>query len=80
MIVSLLRTLIEPLVDYKDDLVIKELTEDAFGYIVYEVIVNQEDIGRVIGRRGSIAKAIRTICFAAATKNNKKIKINIDHF
>lgn len=78
--VALLKTLIEPLVDYKDDLVVKELTEDAYGYLVYEVIVNKEDIGRVIGRRGNIAKAIRTVCFAAAMKNNKKIKINIDHF
>jgi len=77
---SLIKTLIEPLVDFKEEVVVKQFTEDAFGYVVYEVIVNKDDIGRVIGKRGRIAKAIRTICYAAAMKNKKKIRINIDHF
>lgn len=80
IIETLLKTLIEPLVDYKEDVVVKEFTEDADGFIVYEVIVNREDIGRVIGKRGKIARAIRTICYAAAMKDKKKIRINIDHF
>ncbi|ERJ13492.1 KH domain-containing protein [Haloplasma contractile] len=77
---KLIATILEPLVDHKDDLVVKELPEDAEGFTIYEVLVNQEDVGRVIGKRGRIAQAVRSICYAAATKEGKKIRINIDHF
>jgi uncharacterized protein len=75
---NLIKTLVEPLVDNKEDIIIKQLDEDADGYIVYAVMVNKDDIGRVIGRNGSIAQAIRTICYAAAMKHKKRVKINID--
>ncbi len=77
---NLIKTLIEPLVDHKEDIFVKSFDEDADGYIVYEVMVHQEDIGRVIGRHGSVAQSIRTICYAAAMKSKKRIRINIDHF
>jgi hypothetical protein len=80
MIETLIKTLVEPLVDHQEDIFVKQFTEDADGYIIYEVLVNREDIGRVIGKHGSIAQAIRTICYAAAMKNKKRIRINIDHF
>ncbi|NLG82113.1 MAG: KH domain-containing protein [Bacilli bacterium] len=77
---ELIRTLVEPLVEHKEDVYIKRFDEDADGYIVYSVMVNKDDIGRIIGKRGSIAQAIRTICYAAATKNKQMVKINFDHF
>lgn len=77
---NLLRTLVEPLIDHKDDLIVKQFAEDADGYTVYEVIVNQVDVGRVIGKGGNIAQAIRTICYAAAMKDQKRVRINIDSF
>ena len=77
---NLIKTLVEPLIDKKEDLIVKQFDEDADGYIVYEIMVSQEDIGRVIGRNGSIAQAIRTVCYAAAMKNKLRIRINIDHF
>lgn len=77
---NLIRTMIEPLVEFKDEVVVKQFDEDADGYIVYEVIVNQADVGRIIGKGGRIAQAMRTICYAAATKQNKRVRINIDSF
>ncbi len=77
---NLIKTLIEPLVDHKEDIYIKQFEEDVDGYVVYEVMVNKEDIGRVIGKHGSVAQSIRTICYAAAMKRKQRIRINIDHF
>ncbi|WP_295255232.1 KH domain-containing protein [Veillonella sp.] len=44
---------------------------------VYEVHVAPEDMGKVIGKRGRIAKAIRAVAKAAAIKENKKISVDI---
>lgn len=48
-------------------------------YTLIEVIVNNDDMGCVIGKQGKIANAIRTIIQASSYANNeKKVKINID--
>ncbi len=52
-------------------------TTDADGTEVYTITVSQEDMGRVIGRQGRIAKAIRTIVKSVAVKDNRKVVINI---
>lgn len=44
---------------------------------VIELRVAQEDIGKVIGKRGRIAKAIRTLLSAAATRGGKDVKLQI---
>ena len=51
-------------------------TED--GIIVYHIHVAEEDMGRVIGKQGRIAKAIRTIARTAAIRNNEKVAVEID--
>ena len=48
------------------------------GVSVYHLHVNEEDMGRVIGKQGRIAKAIRVVMRAAATRNDAKISIEID--
>ena len=48
------------------------------GVIVYHLHVAENDMGRVIGKQGRIAKAIRTVMRAAANKNNQKIMVEID--
>ena len=45
---------------------------------VLKLHVAQEDMGRVIGKQGRIAKAIRTIVKSAATRENKKVTVDID--
>ncbi len=48
------------------------------GVTVYHLHVAEEDMGRVIGKQGRIAKAIRVVMRAAANKNNMKIAVEID--
>ncbi|MBR5559397.1 MAG: KH domain-containing protein [Oscillospiraceae bacterium] len=67
------------LVDDKDAVAVtrdEEVMED--GTVVYHLHVAQEDMGRVIGKQGRIAKAIRTVVRAAANKSGTKIAVEID--
>lgn len=65
---ELVRVLVEPLVDYPDELdITSSLTDD--DTILVEIRVNESDAGKVIGRQGRVIKAIRTLCRAAASKN-----------
>lgn len=55
--------------------------EDDEDKVVIEVLVSQEDMGRVIGRKGAIANAIRTIVQASSyIHDNQFVTINIDSF
>ena len=48
------------------------------GTVVYHLTVAEEDMGRVIGKQGRIAKAIRVVMRAAATRSNEKVIVEID--
>ncbi len=48
------------------------------GAVVYHLHVSEDDMGRVIGKQGRIAKAIRTVMRAAATRQNAKVVVEID--
>lgn len=71
--------LVTPLVVHPEDLVVKKFSEDETSMTI-QVLVNAEDLGRVIGKGGKIANAIRTIVYAAASRLGKKINIDIDSF
>ena len=58
------------------EVVVDEPNEE--GVIVYHLHVGQDDMGRVIGKQGRIAKAIRTVMRAAAVRNDVKIQVDID--
>ncbi len=51
---------------------------DDEGVIVYHLNVAQEDMGRVIGKQGRIAKAIRVVMRSAASRNDEKISVEIE--
>lgn len=53
-----------------------EPSED--GTVVYHLHVDEEDMGRIIGKQGRIAKAIRTVARAAAIRSNTKVVVEID--
>lgn len=76
---KLVLDLVTPLVIYPEDLIVKKFSEDD-AQITIQVLVNKEDLGRVIGKGGKIANAIRTISYAAASRIGKKISIDIDSF
>ena len=79
-LVALTEQLIKNLVKEPDMVSVKQF-EDVDDMIIIQVLVNDSDMGAVIGRSGNIANAIRTIVQASAYANNmKKVKINIDSF
>ena len=51
---------------------------DEEGVIVYHLHVAPDDMGRVIGKQGRIAKAIRTVMRSAANRSEQKISVEID--
>ena len=63
------------LVDNPDSVVVEEF-EDNDG-IVLKLTVAQEDMGKVIGKQGRIAKAIRTVIRSAANREDKKVSLEI---
>ena len=75
---NLIAAIAQGLVDDKESVKVTEDEPDAEGIIVYHLHVAQEDMGRVIGKQGRIAKAIRTLVRAAANKAEKKVAVEID--
>lgn len=75
---KLLETIVAELVEDKDaiEVVVDEPNEE--GIIVYHLHVAPDDMGRVIGKQGRIAKAIRVVMRASATRNDQKIMVEID--
>ena len=63
------------LVDRVDEVEVKDVEED--GQLVIELIVAEEDLGKVIGRQGRTAKAIRTLLSAAAAKTGRRVSLEI---
>lgn len=75
---DLLYAITAGLVDDKSAIKITEDEPDAEGVIVYHLSVAPDDMGRVIGKQGRIAKALRTIMRARATKQNLKVSVVIE--
>ena len=72
---ELLETIARALVQNTDD--VKVVEEDKDGEIVLTLSVNEQDMGKVIGRSGRIAKAIRSVMSAAASKADVKVSVDI---
>lgn len=75
---ELLIAIVSGLVDDKSAIKVDVDEPDAEGVIVYHLHVASDDMGRVIGKQGRIAKAIRTVMRAGAGKLNQKIMVEID--
>ena len=72
---DLILYLTKSLVDYPDEVQVTETETEAA--IVYELSVAPDDMGRVIGKHGKIAKAIRAIVKSASYKLPKKVVVEI---
>ena len=72
---QLLEVLAKALVDKPELVVVNEVAHEHT--LVLELSVAHEDMGKVIGKQGRIAKAIRTVVKAAAVKENKKVVVEI---
>ena len=74
---ELVKVIAMALVDHPDQVVVTE--EETEKAIVVELRVAPEDMGKVIGKQGRIAKSIRTVVKAASTKDDKKVVVEIMH-
>ena len=72
---ELVEIIAKSLVDHPDEVVVTETETDKA--IVVELRVASDDMGKVIGKQGPIAKSIRTVVKAAATKDDKKVVVEI---
>ncbi|MDD5455544.1 MAG: KH domain-containing protein [Candidatus Margulisbacteria bacterium] len=72
---ELVELITKALVDDPNSVEIKETTGESI--IILEIKVGQDDIGKVIGKEGRIANAIRTVVKAAAAKHGKKVTVEI---
>ena len=72
---ELIKIIATSLVDHPEQVVVSETVTDKS--IVIELKVAPEDMGKVIGKQGRIAKSIRTVAKAAAAKDDKKVVVDI---
>lgn len=75
---DLLISIAQGLVEEPDAATVTVDEPDDEGIIVYHLHVSENDMGRVIGKQGRIAKAIRTVMRAAATRCDEKVAVEID--
>lgn len=64
------------LVDHPEEMEISEIESE--GVIVYQLHVANRDIGKVIGRRGRVARALRTLLKVASIQNHRRATLEID--
>jgi uncharacterized protein len=74
-VTELIEFLVRALVEDPEAVVVEELEED--GDLVYEITVAEDDLGRVIGKGGRVANAIRTIAKAAAVRIDRRVIVDI---
>lgn len=75
-ILGLVDAIVRPLVDYEEDLQLSA-DEGEDGTIRVEIRVNEEDVGKVIGRQGRVIKSIRTLARAAASRSDAHVEVEL---
>ena len=80
-LVEMTEYLVKNVVSEPDMVTVKEFPSENEDEIVIEVLVDEKDLGKVIGKSGKTANAIRTLVQASSyLQDNKKVKINIENF
>lgn len=78
MFKDLIEYIVKSLVDYPDQVVVREITGEKV--VIIELIVIEEDIGKIIGRYGRTLKAIRNVLYTAGLHADKRVILElIDH-
>jgi predicted RNA-binding protein YlqC (UPF0109 family) len=75
---ELLVTIAQGLVEQPTEVTVTVDEPNEEGIIVFHLHVAENDMGRVIGKQGRIAKSIRTVMRAAASREGKKVAVEID--
>ena len=80
-LIELTEFIVKSIVTDEESVSVKEFPTDDENVILIQVMVSDEEMGRVIGKNGKSANAIRTLVQASsALKDNKYVKIDIDKF
>lgn len=78
-LLKLTEEIILSLVEEKDIVAVKQFPSDNEKEILFEILISEKDMPRVIGKNGKVINSIRTIVQASSyIKDNKQIKINVD--
>jgi predicted RNA-binding protein YlqC (UPF0109 family) len=72
---ELVEAIAKALVDHPEDVRVNAM--ESSNSVVYELSVHASDVGKVIGKQGRIAKALRTVVTSAAVKENKRVTVEI---
>ncbi|ANS73959.1 hypothetical protein AWM70_04730 [Paenibacillus yonginensis] len=72
---QLVGVIAKALVDHPEDVRVSVVEKE--NLIVYELTVHPDDVGKVIGKQGRIAKALRTVVTSAAVKMDKRVTVDI---
>ena len=80
-LVELTETIIKKIVSDPESVSVKEFDAEEENTIQIEVLISNDDMGKVIGKNGKIINSIRTIVQASSSlEDNKKVKINVDSY
>ena len=80
-LITLTETIIKKLVSDPENVSVKEFETDEENTIQIEVLISEDDMGRVIGKDGKNINSIRTIVQASSSlEDNKKVHINVDSY
>ncbi len=80
-LVELTEVIVKELVEDKDSVTVKEFPSEEENTVTIQVMVPEDQMGKVIGKQGKLAKALRTIVQASSYVNdNKRVNINIDAY
>ncbi|GAB6931533.1 KH domain-containing protein [Paenibacillus sp. JCM 10914] len=72
---ELVQVIAKALVDHPEDVTVKTVEKEHL--VVYELYVHPDDVGKVIGKQGRIAKSLRTVVTSAAVKMDKRVTVDI---
>lgn len=75
---QLITEIVRGLVEDKESISVTKDQADAGGVVVYHIRVAPDDMGRVIGKQGRIAKAIRTVVRSVAVRTGERAMVEID--
>lgn len=80
-LVELTKTIVKELVSDSESISVKEFPSENENEILIQIMVPNDQMGRVIGKGGALANAIRTVVQASSyVKDNKRVNINIDSY
>lgn len=74
---ELIVAIVKPLVDFPEDVTLNIQESDDF--VEYQLSVHPQDVGRIIGKQGRVARAIRTIVYSVRTKGQKRVRLSIEN-